>query len=207
MPVVDHSSPVTTSEQQAVPVAQVSEAIRKAKQHAGRVLGISWRNLEEISRVELILNELGRALPLPCKSGEGAGGWIVGNPSPELREIVARRHDDVAPAIPWTPADDMPGGYRVGHSSRPHLADGMTASVCIGGGAYSTIPNPQSYHHGGIVWHLTWAADVRPYTGTAASIITTFDYLLSDGISMKDATNRLRLLRNARRALVKGQPS
>lgn len=125
----------------------------------------------------------------------------------EQAEIAARRHDDVAPAIPWTPADDTPGAYRVGHSSRPHMADGMTASVCIGGGAYSTIPNPQSYHHGGIVWNLTWATDVRPYTGTAACIITTFDYLLSDGISMKDATSRLRLLRNARRALVKGQPS
>ena len=36
----------------------VSEAIRRAKQYAGRVLGISWCNLEEISRVELILAAL-----------------------------------------------------------------------------------------------------------------------------------------------------
>jgi len=122
----------------------------------------------------------------------------------EAAKIAERRHDDVAPAIPWTPADETPGAYRVGHSLRPRLSDGMTASVCIGGGAYSTIPNPQSYHTGGIVWHLTWAGDVRPYALTAGSIVTTFDYLLSDAITMKEATRRLRLMRHARRALVDG---
>ena len=34
------------------------EAIRSAKQHAGRVLGISWCNLEEISRFELVFAAL-----------------------------------------------------------------------------------------------------------------------------------------------------
>jgi hypothetical protein len=61
--------------QQAVPVAGVSEAIRKAKQHAGRVLGISWCNLEEISRVELILNELERSrLTEPVRKADRLGG-------------------------------------------------------------------------------------------------------------------------------------
>lgn len=62
---------MTTSEQQAVPVAQVSEAIRKAKMHAGRVLGISWCNLEEISRVELILAAL---TPDATQTREAEGG-------------------------------------------------------------------------------------------------------------------------------------
>lgn len=119
----------------------------------------------------------------------------------EAAKIAARAHDDVAPAIDWTPAAGEPGAYRVGHSNPPHLADGMTAGVCIGDGAYSTIPNPQSYERGGIVWHLTWASDARPYVLTAASIISTFDYLLSSNIGMGEATRRLRLLRAARAAL------
>ncbi|HEX8418555.1 MAG TPA: hypothetical protein VF638_00925 [Sphingomonas sp.] len=117
-----------------------------------------------------------------------------------LQDQVERLHDDVAPAIEWTPGPDVPGAYRVGHSLPPHLADGMTAQVCIGGGAFSTIPNPQSYESGGIVWHLTYATE-GPYRLCAGSIISTFDYLLSDAITMKDATARLRTLRTARAAL------
>lgn len=119
----------------------------------------------------------------------------------EAAKIARREHEAVAPAIAWTPAEGSPGAYRVGHSKRPHLADGMTASVCIGDGAYSTIPNPQSYEHGGIVWHLTYSSDVRPYVLTAGSVITSYDYLLSGAITMKEATRRLRLLRSARAAL------
>lgn len=111
-----------------------------------------------------------------------------------------RQHQDVAPIVPWTPADGVPGAVRVGHSQPPHLADGMTAHVCIGDGAYSTIPNPQSYGHGGIVWHLTYATE-GPYRLSAASIIGSFDYLLSDDITMEEATHRLALLRKARAAL------
>lgn len=115
-------------------------------------------------------------------------------------ERLAER-EAAAPAIDWAPAADVPGAYRVGHSKpNGHPADGMTASVCIGDGAFSTIPNPMSYDNGGIVWALTYgnAHDVRL---TAGSIITSYDYLLSDAINMQEATQRLRLLRNARRAL------
>lgn len=106
-----------------------------------------------------------------------------------------------APEIAWTPADGVPGAYRVGHSKpNGHPADGMTASVCIGGGAYSTIPNPQSYKDGGIVWALTWG-DAKAVRLTAGSLITSYDYLLSAAITMKEATRRLRLLRAARAAL------
>lgn len=120
----------------------------------------------------------------------------------EAIERHIRQHEAAAPAIDWVPADGTPGAYRVGHSRPPHPADGLTAQVCIGGGAYSTIPNPQSYDQGGIVWHLTYADD-GPYRLCAGSIIGTFDYLLSGGITMKEATHRLRLLRKARAALVK----
>ena len=107
----------------------------------------------------------------------------------------------VAPAIDWTPSADVPGAYRVGHSKpNGHPADGMTASVCIGDGAFSTIPNPMSYENGGIVWTLTYG-NAHSVRLTAGSIITSYDYLLSDAINMQEATQRLRLLRNARRAL------
>jgi hypothetical protein len=106
-----------------------------------------------------------------------------------------------ARAIEWTPARDVVGAYRVGHSKpNGHPADGMTAHVCIGGGAFSTIPNPQSYENGGIVWTLTWGnADAVKFT--AGSLITSYAYLLSDSITMKEATSRLRLLRKAYQAL------
>lgn len=109
--------------------------------------------------------------------------------------------EPAAPAIEWTPGPDVPGAYRVGHSKpNGHPADGMTAQVCIGGGAFMTIPNPMSYKNGGIVWTLTYGA-AHAVRLTAGSIITSYDYLLSDAINMEEATQRLRLLRNARRAL------
>lgn len=111
-------------------------------------------------------------------------------------------HNAVAPAIEWTPGPDIPGAYRVGHSKpNGHPADGMTAIVHIGDGAFSTIPNPMSYSEGGIVWTLAWG-NAEAVKHTAGSIITSYDYLLSEAITMKDATHRLRLLRAARKALV-----
>lgn len=94
MPVVDQSSPVTTSEQQAVPVAQelvgftlgMNVRIRDGVQHFGGLTG----NVEKIHEasprqypIEVMLtdrkdsrcfrpHEL-EVIPLPCKSGEGAG--------------------------------------------------------------------------------------------------------------------------------------
>lgn len=115
--------------------------------------------------------------------------------------MTHRLHDDVAPAIEWTPERDVPGAYRVGHSQPPHVGDGMVASVCIGGGAFMTIVNPIAGHHGSIGWVMTWS-NARPILLTARSIIESYDYLLSGSINMKDATHRLRLLRNARRDLV-----
>lgn len=116
-------------------------------------------------------------------------------------DITKRLHDDVAPVVEWFPRKGTLGAVRVGHSTAKHLADGMTAIVDLGGGAFSTIPNPASYEHGGIVWHLTYATK-GPYRLCAGSIVSTFDYLLSDALTMKEATERLRLMRKARAHLL-----
>jgi hypothetical protein len=106
----------------------------------------------------------------------------------------------VAPAIDWTPGRDVEGAYRVGHSQPPHPADGMTATVCIGDGAFSTILNPASFNNGSLGWTLTYG-NAQAVRLTARSVIESYDYLLSGATTMKDATRRLRLLRNARRDL------
>lgn len=117
------------------------------------------------------------------------------------RENMAHRHHgDVAPAIEWTPEKGAPGAYRVFHSTPPHAADGMTALVSMGDGAFMEMPNPQAGHHGSIGWTMTWG-NARPVLLTARGIIESYDYLLSGSINMQEATNRLRLLRNARREL------
>jgi len=106
-----------------------------------------------------------------------------------------------APAIAWTPADGAPGAFRVGHSlPNGHPADGMTAQVCIGGGAYMSIINPASFEDGGPEWTMRYG-NVESIRYTVASLLSSYDYLLSEAISMKEATSRLRLLRTARRNL------
>lgn len=100
---------------------------------------------------------------------------------------------------------DAPAGYfRVGRTKGGHPADGMTATVSMGGGAYSTIINPQSFAEGGPEWVMRYGApDSIRYT--VASILETFDYLLSDGITIKEATARLRIMRGVRAALLKAK--
>jgi hypothetical protein len=51
-------------------VCPVNEAIRRAREYADKVYGVAWRNLEEVSRVELILNELDRPAPDPTHTRE-----------------------------------------------------------------------------------------------------------------------------------------
>jgi hypothetical protein len=115
-------------------------------------------------------------------------------------QIAAR-----APVIEWTPSPKAEGSYRVGHSLGGHPADGLTAKVHLGDGAYSTILNPQSLMDGGLIWCLTYWCDFEPLRHTAASVAESYDYLISDSISMAEATRRLRLLRNARKALKDSQ--
>jgi len=94
------------------------------------------------------------------------------------------------------------GRYRVSPPS-DHPASGMTVEVAMGGGAYSTIINPQSFKNGGPEWVMRYG-NPESIRYTVASLLETFDYLLSDNINMKEATERLRILRAVRRDLVKG---
>lgn len=92
------------------------------------------------------------------------------------------------------------GVYRVSTSRNPHPADGMTAVISMGDGAYSTIINPQSFENGGAEWVMRYG-DPGSIRFTVASLLETFDYLLSDNINMTEATLRLRIMRAVRRAL------
>lgn len=95
------------------------------------------------------------------------------------------------------------GSVRVtGKLGGPHPADGLTAQVVLGGGAVSTIINPQSFSNGGPEWRCRYG-DIESIRYTAASLLESYDYLLSDAINMAEATRRLRLLRAARTALTK----
>lgn len=106
-----------------------------------------------------------------------------------------------------TKREDGGAAFRViGNLSNPrHPADGLTAHVFVGGGAVHSICNPQSFTDGGMVWRLTYA-DAGSLRHAAASLIESYDYLLSGNINMTEATRRLRLLRSARRLLAARAP-
>ncbi|XHB99384.1 hypothetical protein ABWH97_00090 [Nitratireductor sp. ac15] len=94
-----------------------------------------------------------------------------------------------------------PAGYfRLGKSKPAHAADGMTVTVSMGGGAYGTIINPQSFSDGGPEWVMRYG-NPESIRYTVASLLETFDHLLSDGISAKEASRRLIIMRSVRRAL------
>jgi hypothetical protein len=87
---------------------------------------------------------------------------------------------------------------RLGDQSHP--ANGMTAKVHLGGGAFSSIMNPWSFEDGGVEWQLRYGnPDGIRYS--AASLLASYDYLLSGAISFEEAKRRLRILRAARREL------
>ena len=78
-------------------------------------------------------------------------------------------------------------------SKPPHPADGLTVGVDCGGGATMTIADPRSYEDGGISWQMTWG-NPEPLRYVVASVLGSYDYLLSGSITMAEATRRLRLL-------------
>ena len=120
------------------------------------------------------------------------------------RNFTYRLHNDVAPVVKPKPDREAPGSYQVFHSNPPHVADGMIAIVSMGEGALMEIPNPQAGHHGSIGWTMTYG-NAQAVRLAARGLIESFDYLLSGSLSMKEATHRLRLLRNARRELANGR--
>lgn len=83
-------------------------------------------------------------------------------------------------------------------SRPPHPADGMTIRVDCGDCAVMEIADPRSFDDGGLEWVMRYG-DPESIRYTVASVLSSYDYLLSDEINMAEATRRLRLLRAARR--------
>lgn len=81
-----------------------------------------------------------------------------------------------------------------------HPADGMTAHVWLGDGAVATIVNPQSFANGGPEWVMRYG-NPESIRYAVASIIESYDYLLSSEITSTEAIRRLRALRAGRLAL------
>lgn len=81
---------------------------------------------------------------------------------------------------------------------RPHPANGMTAEVHLGDGAYASIIDPSSFNDGGAEWVMRYG-DPESIRYTVASLLSSYDYLLSGAINMTEATRQLRILRQARR--------
>ena len=83
----------------------------------------------------------------------------------------------------------------------PHPADGLTAEVHLGGGAVATIINPQSFAEGGPEWVMRYG-DPMSIRYAVASLLESYDGLLSGEITTTDAIARLRIMRNARKHLI-----
>lgn len=79
----------------------------------------------------------------------------------------------------------------------------LTEQIDLGDGAVASIVNPQSFDVGGVEWRLRYGS-CEEVKYEAASLIESYDYLLSDHISTTEAIRRIRLMRTGRAAL-KGQ--
>jgi len=78
----------------------------------------------------------------------------------------------------------------------------LTLEVDCGDGAVMSAVNPLSFEDGGIEWRLRYG-NPEEVRFIAASLIDSYDYLLSGHINQKEADRRLRTLRQARRAPLK----
>lgn len=83
-------------------------------------------------------------------------------------------------------------------TQRPHPADGMTCHVDLGNGAVFSIIDPRSFREGGPEWTMRYG-DPSGIRFVVASLLESYDYLLSDAINLSEATRRLRLLRAKRK--------
>lgn len=96
--------------------------------------------------------------------------------------------------------------YRVtGKLGGSHPADGLTAQVQLGDGAVATIINPQSFAEGGPEWVMRYG-DPMGIRYAVASLLESYDSLLSGDITTTDAIARLRIMRNARKHLMRNDP-
>ena len=85
-------------------------------------------------------------------------------------------------------------------SAAPRKEDRMTrltVQVSVGDGAVMDIINPQSFEDGGPEWRMRYG-DPLSIRYEVATLLSSYDALLSDDINMTEATRRLRLMRARR---------
>ena len=90
-----------------------------------------------------------------------------------------------------------------GHSLNEHPADGKVAHASYGNDWHMTFKDPTA--DTGLVWIMTWG-DPESVRYSVASILESYDYLLSGHITHAEATKRLRMLRGAYQTLAKAGP-
>ena len=76
----------------------------------------------------------------------------------------------------------------------------LTVQVSVDDGAVMDIINPQSFADGGPEWRMRYG-DPLSIRYEVATLLSSYDALLSDDINMTEATRRLRLMRARRRQL------
>lgn len=83
-----------------------------------------------------------------------------------------------------------------------HPADGMVIHVPVeDGSAWVDISDPRSFEDGGPEWVCRYG-NIESIRYTVASLLASYDYLLSGQITVAEATDRLRIMRKYRRAAV-----
>jgi len=99
---------------------------------------------------------------------------------------------------------DFPQGHvSRGHSLTAHPADGKVANASYGDNWHMTLKDPTA--ETGLVWIMTWG-NPESVRYSVASILQSYDYLLSGSITHKEAAKRLRMLRGAHQALCEAGP-
>lgn len=79
----------------------------------------------------------------------------------------------------------------------------MTVCVHVGDRAAMTIIDPRSFGNGGPEWVMRYGNPESIRYGVA-TLLESYDYLLSDSITQGEATRRLRLMRAKRKEAVTG---
>lgn len=88
-------------------------------------------------------------------------------------------------------------------AKRVSLDEGLVQWVKLGGGATMCIVSPQD--DPALEWVLRYG-DVEAVRYSAAAVVASYDYLVGEPISMKEATRRLRIARKAYRDASALQP-
>lgn len=79
------------------------------------------------------------------------------------------------------------------------MADQLVKYVTVDDGAVMSMMNPLSFTDGGLSWTLRYgnAENCKAVGVRAASVLDSYDYLLSGAITTTEAIRRLRILRAA----------